>query len=61
MYNELTHEMIITEYLAGTENVDSAKEVKLKKFLPWAIGQKTIHARTRKLHNEPIESMTKKE
>ena len=59
LYNDLTQSTNVAKYIAGTENLDNDKEVILKKLLIWSIGQKAIHAMTRKLHSKQTESMTK--
>ena len=58
LYIDLKQNINVSKYIAGTGNLDNDKETKLKKLLIWSIGQKAIHAMTRKLHNEPTESMT---
>ena len=57
---DLTQDTDVNGYIDGTTTLSTEKETKLKKLLKWGIGQKAIHSMTRKLHNEPIESMNYK-
>ena len=60
LYMDLTQDTDVNGYIDGTTTLSTEKETKLKKLLIWGIGQKAIHSMTRKLHNEPIQTMNTK-
>ena len=47
----------VSEYLSRKVIQSNEKQSKLKNLHIWETGQKAIYAMTRKLHNEPLDTM----
>ena len=60
LFLDMTQDIEVERYLEGTVTLTDDQLAKIKKFLIWGIGKKAIHAMTRRLHNEPLTSMTVK-
>ena len=58
LFIDMTQDIDIDKYINGSLTITDDQAAKVKKFLIWGIGQKAIHAMTRRLHNEPLTDMS---